>query len=64
MRWRAVVYYRTQMGVVDVEHYFEELHDLHELVEQGPDCNTIKRIEVSPRRAEEDLIVEHVSQHN
>jgi hypothetical protein len=46
MNWRAIVYYGTATGLIDVEHYFEKLHDLHDLVEEGPNRNTIDRIEV------------------
>ena len=45
-RWRATVHYRTEAGPVDVDHHIEELADLQELVEQGPDWNTIERIEI------------------
>ncbi len=51
-RWIAVIFYRTEAGQVDVEHHFEELEDLHMLVERGPDWNTIISIDVrlNPRR--------------
>ena len=35
MRWHATIYYRSDDGFVDVEHDFEELEDLHEIVERG-----------------------------
>ena len=46
IRWRAVVHYRTENGVLDVEHDLEELGELHDLVELGPHGDTIARIEV------------------
>lgn len=35
-RWRAVLEYRSDHGVVDVEHFFEEIADLHAIIERGP----------------------------
>ena len=46
IRWSATVLYRTDMGLVDVTHEIEELEDLHQLVESGPDWNTIDKIEI------------------
>lgn len=34
------------MGLIDVTHEIEELEDLHQLVESGPDWNTINKIEI------------------
>lgn len=45
-RWRAVIHYRSQHGTCDVEHQFEELCELHDLVERGPHWDCIERIEV------------------
>lgn len=45
-RWVATIYYRTDAGVVDVEHQFEELDMLHDIVERGPSFYTIDRIEI------------------
>lgn len=45
-RWTAVVWYRTDAGLVDVEHQIEELDMLHDLIENGPDFHTVDRIEV------------------
>ncbi len=49
-RWKAVVYYRYDAGLVDVDHDLDELGDIHDLVEAGPHWDTIDRIEI--RRAE------------
>lgn len=46
IRWSATVYYRTDMGLIDVTHEIEELEDLHQLVESGPDWNTVSKIEI------------------
>lgn len=45
-RWRAVAYYRTNDGLIDIEHHFSELEDLQELIERGPSFNAIDKIEV------------------
>lgn len=46
-RWKATVAYRsTELGEIEVEHFFEEIEDLADLVEAGPDWNAIARIEV------------------
>ena len=46
VRWIAIVNYRTESGVVDVQHDLEELSDLHDLVEAGPHWDTIINIDV------------------
>jgi hypothetical protein len=46
IRWHATVAYRTELGAVDVEHDFEEIADLHDLIELGPHWDTIERIEI------------------
>jgi hypothetical protein len=35
-RWRAVAWYRTDAGLLDVEHHFDEIEELAEIVERGP----------------------------
>lgn len=45
-RWFATVTYRSDNGPIDVNHGFEELYELHDLVERGPDWNAIERIEI------------------
>jgi hypothetical protein len=46
-RWTAVIHYRSDKGLVDVTHYFEEIEDLHDLVEAGPNFYAIERIEIT-----------------
>ncbi len=46
IRWSATVYYRSDMGLIDVNHEIEELEDLHQLIESGPDWNTIDKIDI------------------
>jgi hypothetical protein len=45
-RWLATVHYKSEVGNVPVEHDIEELEELQELVEAGPDWNTIEKIEI------------------
>jgi hypothetical protein len=53
-RWLAVVTYRSECGPIHVDHHFQELEELHDLIERGPDWNTIEEIVVrlNPRRAD------------
>jgi hypothetical protein len=41
LRWKALCLYRTEAGTVDVEHLFEEIADLHNLIERGPHWETL-----------------------
>jgi hypothetical protein len=52
-RWLAVVTYRAEVGPVEVDHHLEELEELQDLIERGPDWNTIISIVVTlnPERA-------------
>jgi hypothetical protein len=52
-RWLATVTYRSDSSPIEVEHQFEEIADLHDLVERGPDWNTMEAIVVrlNPHRA-------------
>jgi hypothetical protein len=52
-RWHATIIYRSDSGPVDVEHDFEELAELHNLVERGPNWNAIERITVRLQRKSE-----------
>lgn len=46
LRWNAVVVYKTKNGPVDVEHHFEELYELDDLIERGPDYRAIVSISI------------------
>ena len=46
MRWRATVYYRSEVGLVDVQYDLSEIEDLHELVELGPHWDTVHEIRI------------------
>jgi hypothetical protein len=50
-RWKAIIEYRTDEGAKnDVEHYFEEISDLHLIIEHGPDWNCLIRCTVTLKR--------------
>jgi len=46
VRWVATVYYRTDVGLIDVEHRLEEIGDLHDLIERGPDFYAIDHVDI------------------
>ena len=52
-RWKAVIEYRTAKGEKSVEHYFEEISDLHLVIEHGPDWNSLIRCTVTLNRTDD-----------
>jgi hypothetical protein len=56
-RWRAVVWYRSDNGPIECEHFIEELEDLQDLVERGPGFHTIDKIEIFYQLADPDDMV-------
>lgn len=62
LRWSAVVTYRTDAGPLDVIHDFEELSEVHGLVERGPDWNTIVKIEITLTSRRYDVTIEQAEQ--
>lgn len=46
-RWHAVAVYQTPHGVIDVEYDFDELVELHNLIERGPDCGSLVGVTVT-----------------
>lgn len=58
-RWHADVYYHTANGLLLVEYDFEELEELHDLIERGPNWYALDRIEVRLHRgASEKMTIE------
>lgn len=55
-RWKAVIHYRSEMGLIDVEHGIEEIEDLHDIVERGPDWNAINHIVITLDRKTDDAL--------
>jgi hypothetical protein len=52
-RWKAAIDYRGTEGVESVEHYFEEISDLHLIIEHGPDWNLLVRCVVTLNRSDD-----------
>ena len=52
-RWKAVIEYRTDEGPKSIEHYFEEISDLHLIIEHGPDWNFLVRCTITLNRADD-----------
>jgi len=46
-RWKAVIEYRHENGPINIEHHFEEITDLHNIIEHGPDWNTLIKCTVT-----------------
>jgi hypothetical protein len=44
VRWVAIVWYRSENGLISVEHFLEELWEIDVLVERGPHWDTIADI--------------------
>lgn len=55
-RWHAVVFYRSESGLVDVHHALDEIEDLHSLIERGPNWDCIERIEIKRGIPDEELM--------
>lgn len=51
-RWRAVIEYTSPAS--KQEHYFEEMADLHLIIERGPDWNFLARCTVTLNRNDND----------
>ena len=51
-----MIWYRTDGGSIDVSYAVEELDELSELVERGPDWNTIERIEIVLARVTDPML--------
>ncbi len=59
-RWTLTLTYRTDNGPLAVEHDVEELEEIHDLVERGPDWNTLiaGRFVVNPGPGRKPITVE------
>lgn len=45
-RWMARVTYKGNLGPIVVDHAFEELHELHDIIERGPSWDALLDIVV------------------
>ena len=52
-RWKAVLEYRTDEAAKIIECYFEEIADLHGIIEHGPDWNLLIRCTVTLNRPDD-----------
>jgi hypothetical protein len=52
-RWKALIEYRTSEGFNSVEHYFEEISELHLIIEHGPDWNLLIRCTITLNRSDD-----------
>lgn len=46
-RWKAIVSYRTENGIVDVEYLLQEIVELQDIIERGPDWNALHNIKIT-----------------
>lgn len=60
-RWHAVVWYLSDNGPIDVHHDFEELDELHDLIERGPTWEALDRIEIKYARDIPKITVEQAA---
>lgn len=60
-RWHAIVWYRSENGLIDVHHDFEELDDLHDLIERGPSWEALDRIEIKYARPIPKITIEQAA---
>lgn len=59
--WTVTIFYRTKSGVpLDVEHDIYELEEIAQIVDLGPDVNTILRIVVDYNYSDTPKCVEDV----
>jgi hypothetical protein len=56
-RWLATITYKSESGLVPVEWDIIELDEIAELVEAGPDWNTIEKIEIVLTRKQHGEII-------
>lgn len=40
-RWKAVTVYEHSNGAITIEHFLEEISELHAIIEHGPAWNTL-----------------------
>ncbi|TIM38705.1 MAG: hypothetical protein E5Y55_32940 [Mesorhizobium sp.] len=51
-RWKAVLVYDHQNGPITIEHFLEEISELHNVIEHGPDWNTLITCTVTINRTD------------
>ncbi len=54
-RWQMSVTYRGgDAGPIVVEYDIEELFEIHDLIERGPDWNTVMNVDIKLNRRSDD----------
>jgi hypothetical protein len=53
-RWKAVIEYRGDGEPQIVEHFFEEISELHLIMERGPEWNRLVRCTITLNRDDSD----------
>jgi hypothetical protein len=61
-RWLVTINYITNTGVPPVEHDVEELGEIEEIVERGPDWNTIESIVIRLARRAYNTTIEEAAE--
>jgi hypothetical protein len=63
-RWIVVATYKSDHGDIDVDWHMEELDELAEFIERGPDWNALieMKIILNPKRRSYDDTVEQAEQ--
>jgi hypothetical protein len=57
-RWHLTINYRTETGTCAVDYEIEELGEIEDIVERGPDWNAIIILEVRLARAGERVVLQ------
>ena len=52
-RWKAIIEYLAGDGPKSVEHFFEEMAELHVIIEHGPDWNCLIRCTITLNRPDD-----------
>lgn len=63
-RWIATATYRSANGPVDVDWHMEELDEVADFVERGPDWNALEKVVIvlNPMRAADYSTLEQAEQ--
>lgn len=57
-RWAVAIVYQGDAGPIDVHHAVEELEEIADLVERGPDWNALVEIRITLQRTTGRLTLE------
>ena len=57
-RWLLTIIYRCKTGPCVVDYDIEELEEIHDIVERGPDWNAIMSIDVELQEPDENVVLQ------